>query len=312
MPIELAAIVWKGTMAADALQNRLKDLRTFLITSLKEVKINLNSLTKEKNDILQIVSSFRLDIEKRLNELEKDITNKIQEQYNAGRQLLIKQRDIIEKQERDIIGREDDLKAFKDCTNEIQFAQTIKTLDVSTHKYETEMNSKMTTIMLTFEPNDLISQIITTVKSIGNIRVSTTNWEKYYVRLCLKSKCNARNGRWMGVYSQFSIPHKFNLYMDFSEGNVTGKGIDKHGQFTINGAWDVSTREIQFSKRNEEKHSVDYNGQLSKDGCMIDGCLNGYSSCDKFNISFVFVCIYFSTPQVKQLIPENESSCHKL
>ncbi|VDI74281.1 Hypothetical predicted protein, partial [Mytilus galloprovincialis] len=186
-----------------------------------------------------------------------------------------------------LIGREDDLKAFEDCTNEIQFAQTIKTLDVSTHKFETEMNSKITSIMLTFEPNETVSQIITAVKAIGNIRVSTTNWEKYYVRLCLKSKCNARNGRWMGVYSQFSIPHKFNLYMDFSEGNVTGEGIDKHGQFTINGAWDVSTREIQFSKRNEEKHSVDYDGQLSKDGCMIDGCLKG--SYNQYGVRHAFV-----------------------
>ncbi|XP_071144320.1 uncharacterized protein [Mytilus edulis] len=270
-------------MTADALQNRLKDLRTFLMTSLKAVEINL----KEKNDILQIVSSFRLDIEKRLNELEKDITNKIQEQYNTCRQLLIKQRDILKKQERDIIGREDDLKALQVCTNEIQYAQTIKTLDVSTHKFETEMNSKMTTTMLTFEPNDLISQIITTVKSIGNIRVSKTNWEKYYVRLNLKLKCNARNGRWMGFYSQFNIQHKIDLYMDFSEGSVTGGGIDKHGQFTIAGAWDVYTREIQFSKRNKGENSVDYDGQLSQDGCMIDGWLNGCSSCDKFKISFV-------------------------
>ena len=101
MLIELATIVWKGTMTADALQNRLKDLRTFLMTSLKEVEINLNSLTKEKNDILQIVSSFRLDIEKRLNELDKDMTDKIQKQYNACRQLLIKQKDILKKQERE-------------------------------------------------------------------------------------------------------------------------------------------------------------------------------------------------------------------
>lgn len=72
---------------------------------------------------------------------------------------------------------------------------------------------------------------------------------------------------------------------------MTGEGIDTIGQFTITGTLDISSRSIQFRKQYKGAHCVDYSGQLSPDGCKMDGHYNIGGSTDKFTMSFVPVCI---------------------
>lgn len=51
----------------------------------------------------------------------------------------------MEKQEKELIDWETDIISLKLCTNDINvFFQTIKTYDVSTHKYETEVSEFQT------------------------------------------------------------------------------------------------------------------------------------------------------------------------
>ena len=179
--IERAAKGAKEGTAAEDLEKRLKDIVTVARTSLKEVKTNADSLFKQKSDILQMVSTVRKEIEKRLDELEQDITTEIEKQYNTCQQRVTEQERVMEKQEKELMDRNADINSLKKCTNDIQFFQTIKTLDVSTHQYETEMTTKITRISLEYEPNKEIPKLIDALKSFGNARISETDLELHHI-----------------------------------------------------------------------------------------------------------------------------------
>ncbi|CAC5424568.1 unnamed protein product [Mytilus coruscus] len=296
--IERASKGAKEGMAADDLEKRLKDIGTVARTSLKEVKTNVESLIKQKSDILQMVSTFRKEIEKRLDELEQEITEDIEKQYNTCQQRVMEQKTVMEKQEKEIMDRNADITSLKLCTNDIQFFQTIKTLDVSTHKYETEMTTKIKTITLEYEPNEEIPKLIEALKTFGNVRISETDLELHHipdkmqqsqvqVKNTKDTKSNGRNGHWSGFYNQHNRQHQFELDIAFLEEKVTGEGIDKIGKFTITGTLDVSSRSIEFSKQYTGAHSVEYSGHLSLDGCKMDGQYNVGGSSDKFTMTFV-------------------------
>ncbi|XP_063406891.1 uncharacterized protein LOC134690774 [Mytilus trossulus] len=298
IPIERAAKGSKEGTAADDLEKRLKEIGTVARTSLKEVKTNVDSLVKQKSDILQMVSSVRKEIENRLDKLEQDITKEIEKQYNTCQQRVMEQKLVMERQEQELMDRNADINSLKLCTNDIQFFQTIKTLDVSTHQYETEMTTRITRISLEYESNEEISKLIAALKSFGNVRISETDLEldhipdkmhqsQVQVKHSTTTKSNGQNGHWSGFYKQHNRQHQFELDIAFLEGNVTGEGIDTIGQFTIAGTWDVSSRSIQFRKQYKGAHCVDYSGQLSTDGCKMDGQYNIGGSTDKFTMSFV-------------------------
>ncbi|VDI48491.1 Hypothetical predicted protein [Mytilus galloprovincialis] len=296
--IERAAKGAKEGSAADDLEKRLKDIVTVARTSLKEVKTNADSLIKQKSDILQMVSTVRKEIEKHLDELEQDITEEIEKQYNTCQQRVMEQKIVMEKQEKELMDRNADINSLKLCTNDIQFFQTIKTLDVSTHQYETAMTTNITRISLEYEPNEEIPKLVAALKTFGNIRLSETDLELHHipdkmqqsqvqVKNTKDTKSNGRTGHWSGFYKQHDRQHPFELDIVFMEGNVTGEGIDQIGKFTIAGTCDVSSRRIQFRKQYKGAHSVNYSGQLSQDGCKMEGQYNIGGSSDKFTMTFV-------------------------
>ncbi|CAG2253973.1 ASAP [Mytilus edulis] len=127
-----------------------------------------------------MVSSVRREIETRLDELEQDITKEIEKLYNTCQQRVMEQKTVMEKQEKELLDRNADINSLKLCTNDIQFFQTIKTLDASTHHYETEMTTKITRISLEYGPNEEIPKLIAALKTFGNVRISETDLELHH------------------------------------------------------------------------------------------------------------------------------------
>lgn len=76
------------------------------------------------------------------------------------------------------------------------------------------------------------------------------------------SDVNYPSGPWIGFYNYFDTPqrHRMDIHLNFSQGRVTGDGVDDIGRFSINGRYDTSTHECHWTKQYLGRHSVFYKG----------------------------------------------------
>ena|ERR1700722_6673669 len=70
------------------------------------------------------------------------------------------------------------------------------------------------------------------------------------------------SGNWTGYFLQSHLPgrHSTNLVMTCFNGQLSGKGADWVGPYTIEGEYDVNTGKCDWIKRYLGKHSVAYQG----------------------------------------------------
>jgi hypothetical protein len=70
------------------------------------------------------------------------------------------------------------------------------------------------------------------------------------------------SGPWIGFYNYFDTPqrHRMDLQLTFSDGRMTGDGIDDIGRFFIKGKYDAANQECHWTKQYVGKHSVFYRG----------------------------------------------------
>lgn len=61
------------------------------------------------------------------------------------------------------------------------------------------------------------------------------------------------------------------MTLNFEGDKIKGEGEDEIGKFSFNGTLNFCTGTIQIEKQYYGKHTVSYNGNLSRDGRSIDG-----------------------------------------
>lgn len=83
---------------------------------------------------------------------------------------------------------------------------------------------------------------------------------------------NPESGHWKGYYTQGNSMYDFKVTVVFTKNKkVMGEGMDDIGAFSFNGDWSASTGKVKFVKEYHGRHSVNYDGKLSKDGKCIKG-----------------------------------------
>ena len=77
-------------------------------------------------------------------------------------------------------------------------------------------------------------------------------------------------GAWTGFYLQPDSRrrHGMDLFLEFIENRVSGKGHDPVGESTINGAYDLTTAECSWTKQYVGQHRVEYAGQARRRGIV--------------------------------------------
>lgn len=96
-----------------------------------------------------------------------------------------------------------------------------------------------------------------------------------------KDLLKAKSGIWSGFYMYCDVQYPFTMDLEFRGSSVTGIGVDGIGNFSIKGT--VSkTDEVVFVKQYIGKHSVDYKGNLSKNGREMSGMYNVGTLHDSF------------------------------
>jgi hypothetical protein len=70
------------------------------------------------------------------------------------------------------------------------------------------------------------------------------------------------SGKWSGFYLQYWLPgrHDTNLELTFSQGEMTGNGDDRVGQFTIAGQYDLRSGDCSWTKQYIGRHRIAYRG----------------------------------------------------
>ena len=70
------------------------------------------------------------------------------------------------------------------------------------------------------------------------------------------------SGPWTGYFLQKLIPGRnlMDLFLTFSQGNMTGEGRDLVGEFIIRGQYDLTDGKCHWTKRYLSKHDVFYQG----------------------------------------------------
>ena len=70
------------------------------------------------------------------------------------------------------------------------------------------------------------------------------------------------SGPWTGFFLQKSIPgrHHMDLRLTFRNGDMTGEGRDRVGEFLIKGRYDLSNGKCHWTKKYIGKHDVFYDG----------------------------------------------------
>ncbi len=70
------------------------------------------------------------------------------------------------------------------------------------------------------------------------------------------------SGPWTGFYLQKLFPGRkmMELQLTFRQGEMTGEGRDRVGQFLVKGRYDLSDGRCHWTKRYIGKHDVFYNG----------------------------------------------------
>jgi hypothetical protein len=76
------------------------------------------------------------------------------------------------------------------------------------------------------------------------------------------------SGPWTGFYN-YTGPedrHRMDLHLAFTEGRMSGDGIDEVGRFLIAGRYDVQNRECWWTKTYPGSHDVSYRGFAEGNG----------------------------------------------
>ena len=70
------------------------------------------------------------------------------------------------------------------------------------------------------------------------------------------------SGKWVGFFTDKRLPgkHHMDLFLNFSQGNMTGSGRDRIGEFTINGAYQISDGLCVWVKQYVRMHAIGYRG----------------------------------------------------
>jgi hypothetical protein len=69
------------------------------------------------------------------------------------------------------------------------------------------------------------------------------------------------SGPWVGFYNyRPGDRHRMDLQLEFTNGQMTGEGIDDIGRFVISGRYDVANRECHWTKSYVGAHDVFYHG----------------------------------------------------
>lgn len=69
-------------------------------------------------------------------------------------------------------------------------------------------------------------------------------------------------GAWAGFFLQYWTPgrNKMDLHLEWQAGEVSGRGRDRVGAFTITGTYDAATGRVEWTKKYVGGHSVAYRG----------------------------------------------------
>jgi hypothetical protein len=69
-------------------------------------------------------------------------------------------------------------------------------------------------------------------------------------------------GEWTGFFLQHWMPgrHTTDMNLRFADGQITGRGSDRVGPFTIDGEYETDTGKCAWTKKYIGKHSVAYRG----------------------------------------------------
>jgi hypothetical protein len=70
------------------------------------------------------------------------------------------------------------------------------------------------------------------------------------------------SGPWTGFFLQFWLPGRnaTDVTITYSRGEMTGRGYDRVGSYTIDGTYDAGTGQCEWTKQYLGKHSVKYRG----------------------------------------------------
>jgi hypothetical protein len=70
------------------------------------------------------------------------------------------------------------------------------------------------------------------------------------------------SGKWVGFFLDRRMPgkHHMELHLNFANGNMTGEGRDRVGEFVIKGSYNTASGECRFTKRYLAAHSISYRG----------------------------------------------------
>lgn len=78
------------------------------------------------------------------------------------------------------------------------------------------------------------------------------------------------SGVWRGYWEQevYGRQPMEDFYLKFSNGEVTGQGVDVVGRFIFSGEYDTNTGRVLMVKQYLEKHQVLYDGTPDGEGCI--------------------------------------------
>ena len=81
------------------------------------------------------------------------------------------------------------------------------------------------------------------------------------------------SGRWIGFWLQrFFIGRQYmSLNLTFAAGVVKGEGVDRVGEFTLTGRYELTTGACRITKAYVGAHSLTYEGRNENDGQWIWG-----------------------------------------
>ena len=77
-------------------------------------------------------------------------------------------------------------------------------------------------------------------------------------------------GEWKGFFVQPDSRqrHAMELVLEFTDGAITGFGVDRVGKFTIRGSYNTDTGQCTWLKQYLGQHGVDYAGQARQRGII--------------------------------------------
>ena len=76
------------------------------------------------------------------------------------------------------------------------------------------------------------------------------------------------SGPWIGFFldKRLAGKHQMELSLTFRQGDMTGEGRDKVGEFLVRGRYDVADGKCHWHKRYVDKHDVYYQGYAENKG----------------------------------------------